>query len=118
MDATAEQQLTGCDRLLRSRDESTLINPMLQPFHVYSGVFLRISGWFAWLSDVRVKQASDILVVETSFGNQLCYGSLSTLEAGPRTRTGSGLLSVVSTTGSASVAGSLTPPDSFLLREC
>jgi hypothetical protein len=58
---------------------------------------------------------SDILVVETTLGNQFCYGSLSTLEAGFWTRTGSGLLPVVPTTGGASVTGSLAPSDSFLL---
>jgi hypothetical protein len=45
MNTTAEQEFPGCDGLFGSGDESTLVNPMLQPVEVYRGVFLCISGW-------------------------------------------------------------------------
>lgn len=60
----------------------------------------------------------DILVVETAFGDQLCYGCLSTLESGLWARTRPGFLSVVPTTGGAAVTGPLAPSNSFLLWTC
>jgi hypothetical protein len=81
----------------------------------YSFVFL--DGWRRFTSDTR-RASDDILVVETSFGDQLCDGGLSTFEAGLWTRSGSGLLPIVPTTGGAPVAGSLAPSDSFLLWTC
>jgi len=68
-----------------------------------------------WQGTKETWRADDILVVEAPFGDQLCYGSLTTLEAGLWARTGSRLLSVVSTTGGAPGTGPLTPSDAFLL---
>ena len=51
VDATTEQELPGCDGLLGSGDEPTLVNPMLQPVDVYCGVFHCIPGWFALVDE-------------------------------------------------------------------
>jgi len=99
MNTTAEQEFPSCDGLFGSGDESTLVNPMLQPVEVYRGKF------------------HCALIVKTTLGNQFCDGCLSTLEAGFWTRTGSRFLSVVPTTGGASVTGSLASSDSFLVME-
>ena len=82
----------------------------------YSFVFL---DGLRWLTGAEgTCEAGDVLVVEASFGDQLCYRGLSTLEAGLWARAGPRLLSVVSTAGGTSGTGPLTPSDSFWLWAC
>jgi len=97
VDTTTEQQFPGRDGLFGGGGKPALVDPILQPVEVHCGIFLCI------------------LVIETSLGNQLGNRGLSTLKTGFWTGTGSGLLSIVTTTRGASVAGPLAPSDSLLV---